>query len=127
MFVTLKKLTSILLALLIISQTFVNVGIGIYYHLNKVYITQKLCENKSNPALHCNGHCYLSKQLKKAEEGERKQAQNILKEKEEIVSRKNETIPGKYFPAFVAYNFADYNCNPPVSDFRNTLVKPPAL
>lgn len=29
-------------------------------------MAEKLCENKANPLLNCNGQCYLSKQLKKA-------------------------------------------------------------
>jgi len=123
---TLKKLFSIFLALVILSQVFVNVGIGVYYHLNKAYITQKLCENKNNPEIHCNGHCYLTKQLKKAEEGEQKQAQKILKEKEEIISNQLKTLPGKYFPSFHSTDFISYTSSIPVSDFRNELVKPPA-
>ena len=124
---TLKKLFSIFLAIVILSQVFVNVGIGVYYHLNKAYITQKLCENKNNPDIHCNGHCYLTKQLKKAEEGEQKQAQKILKEKEEIISNQVKTLPGKYFPSFHKTDFITYSSSIPVSDYRNELVKPPAV
>jgi effector-binding domain-containing protein len=102
------------------------VGIGVYYHLNKAYISQKLCENKNNPDIHCNGHCYLTKQLKKAEEGEQKQAQKILKEKEEIISNQVKTLPGKYFPSFHKTDFITYSSSIPVSDYRNDLVKPPA-
>ncbi len=124
---TLKKLFSIFLSIVILSQVFVNVGIGVYYHLNKAYITQKLCENKNNPDIHCNGHCYLTKQLKKAEEGEQKQAQKILKEKEEIISNQVKTLPGKYFPSFHKTDFITYSSSIPVSDYRNELVKPPAV
>lgn len=102
-----------------------NVGIGVYYHLNKAYITQKLCENKSNPKLHCNGHCYLSKQLKKVEEGEQKQTQNIQKEKEEIISSNAKVLPEQYFPSFNITEFTSYKSSVPVSDYRNELMKPP--
>jgi hypothetical protein len=35
-----------------------------YYHANKDYIARVLCENRDKPQLHCNGQCYLAKQLK---------------------------------------------------------------
>ena len=35
-----------------------------YYHLNKEYIARVLCENRNKPQLHCDGQCYLAKQLK---------------------------------------------------------------
>jgi len=39
----------------------------IWYVVNKEYVAQKLCENQAIPMLNCNGKCYLSKQLEKAE------------------------------------------------------------
>src|SRR3954470_4553442 len=84
-FVRLRKTISILLLSAIILQTFMNVGIGVYYHLNKAYITRQLCENRSNAKMHCNGHCYLARQLKKAEEKENKSMQ-IIKEKDELIA-----------------------------------------
>jgi hypothetical protein len=38
----------------------------INYSLNKEYIAKNLCENRKKPGSHCNGKCYLAKQLKKA-------------------------------------------------------------
>ena len=35
-----------------------------YYHANKDYIARVLCENRARPELHCDGKCYLAKQLK---------------------------------------------------------------
>jgi hypothetical protein len=34
-----------------------------YYNLNKSYITDFLCVNKSNPTSDCQGKCFLSKRL----------------------------------------------------------------
>ena len=76
--------------------------------------------------MHCNGHCYLSKQLKNAEEGERKQAQNILKEKDEVVSDNNTVTSVIYFPAYTSRAFISYLSLPYSSGFLNHLVKPPA-
>ncbi|GAB3772287.1 hypothetical protein GCM10028818_12310 [Spirosoma horti] len=35
-----------------------------YYQVNKAYIARVLCENRDKPQLHCDGQCYLAKQLK---------------------------------------------------------------
>lgn len=43
-----------------------------------------LCENKAKPAMHCNGKCQLSKELKKQEKKERN-APTSIKEKQETV------------------------------------------
>lgn len=39
----------------------------IWYVINKEYVAQELCENQDIPMLDCNGKCYLTKQLEKAE------------------------------------------------------------
>ena len=38
----------------------------ISYAVNKEYIANVLCENKSKPQMHCNGKCHLNKELTKA-------------------------------------------------------------
>ncbi len=124
-FERLKKTVSIFLLTVIMLQTFVNVSIGVYYYFNKAYITQQLCENRNKPKLHCNGHCYLSKQLKKAEEKENKSSQ-FLKEKEEIISNDVRTLPENYFPDFTITKIIHKNSSLPVSTYSNSLLKPPA-
>lgn len=63
----LKQFVSIILFSLLALQSFYPLAIFSYYYGNKDYIANVLCENKSKPALHCNGKCFLKKQLKKAE------------------------------------------------------------
>jgi hypothetical protein len=100
-FVTeMKSLLTVILALTVLTQTFVNVGIGVYYHFNKQYISAKLCENRHNPGLHCNGHCFLSKQLKKAQDGESKSQSQLLKENEELIAEFNYNTPLLFFPDY---------------------------
>lgn len=36
------------------------------YAVNYHYISQELCENRDKPDLHCNGKCYLAKELSTA-------------------------------------------------------------
>ena len=35
-----------------------------YYQVNKAYIARVLCQNRDKPQLHCDGKCYLARQLK---------------------------------------------------------------
>lgn len=102
-------------------------GIVLYYQLNKAYISQKLCENRKNPNMHCNGKCYLGKQLKKAEEGEKKGASNILKEKDEIISDPKALNTVSYFPSLNSREFISYSYPQAISDYRNELIKPPTI
>ena len=103
----------------------VNVGIGVYYHINKEYITKQLCVNKNNPSLHCNGHCYLTKQLKKAEEGE-KQSTQSFKEKDEIFSNEMHDVTIAYFPSYSITGLAVNNSVVPLVANSNALLKPPS-
>ena len=119
-----KRALSILLAVIIISQMMVNVSIGIYFHLNKEYIAHELCINKSNPAMHCQGHCYLSKQLKKAEQREKQSAQSF-KDQGGIVSDYNRGGAAIYHPPFTISNFVVFRQFRTCSDNRNSLIKPP--
>ncbi len=43
------------------------------FNLNQRYIAATLCENRNKPWLHCNGHCYLMKKIRLADENEKKQ------------------------------------------------------
>ncbi|SFP55577.1 hypothetical protein [Parafilimonas terrae] len=54
-------------------QTFSSFVFDAAYSLNKNYIAENFCINKSNPETHCEGHCFLNKQKQK-EEGSNKQA-----------------------------------------------------
>jgi hypothetical protein len=102
----------------------VNVGIGVYYHLNKEYITSQLCINKSNPSLHCGGHCYLVKQLKKAEQKEKQSAQ-IFKGTDQIITNYSCGNAFFYFPQYTLSNFGVYSEFRFSADNRNALIKPP--
>ena len=95
----LKKLLSIVLMLAIIAQGTVSLAIYAYYAINKETIAKTLCVNKSKPMLHCQGKCYLSKQLKKAEENEKKQSQS-LREKDEVISFQLNSLAIAYIPTY---------------------------
>lgn len=44
--------------------------IQLSYDLNKTFIAASLCENRDEPALHCDGKCHLKKQLSAASDTE---------------------------------------------------------
>jgi hypothetical protein len=46
------------------------------YELRKDYIIKNYCVNKNRPKMHCDGKCYLAKQIQKAEQEDEKQATN---------------------------------------------------
>lgn len=77
--------------------------------------------------MQCNGQCYLSKQLKKAEEGEKNSADKVLKEKEEIFSNRITHLPGIYFPVYSVAETKSYNTSLYISDSKTSLLKPPTV
>lgn len=41
----------------------------INYKVNKDFIAKNLCENRNKPGKHCNGKCYLAKEINKVSHG----------------------------------------------------------
>lgn len=58
-------LASALIAVL--AQTFSSLGILAGFQINRNFIAASLCVNRTKPELHCNGKCYLNKELLKNE------------------------------------------------------------
>jgi hypothetical protein len=62
-----KILALILLSMITLLQSFSKWIILADYEINKEYIAQNLCINKSKPKLHCHGKCQLMKKLAEEE------------------------------------------------------------
>ena len=62
-----KQISTIFLILIVFLQTFNRFVVEADFFLNKNYIAKVLCINKEKPKMHCNGKCYLAKQLKEQE------------------------------------------------------------
>ncbi len=60
------------------------IGIIIDFKINRDFIAKVLCIKREEPVNTCNGQCYLSSQLNKAEEEKEKQAPSQSKERVEI-------------------------------------------
>ena len=58
-----KYVSVSILFICLIAATFSNLWILLSFNINQNFIAKELCVNKNDPAMHCNGHCYLSKQL----------------------------------------------------------------
>jgi hypothetical protein len=48
-----------------------------WYASNVDYVSKRLCENRNRPAMHCNGKCYLYKQLAKADGADKNNKQRL--------------------------------------------------
>jgi hypothetical protein len=66
-------------------QSFSKVWILLSFKVNQEYIAKALCINRSKPEMHCNGNCILMQRLKAAEEQEKKEIPQKLKEHHEIL------------------------------------------
>lgn len=51
--------------LALLMQTFSKDLIILNFRFNQKFIASYLCVNRDKPQLHCNGHCFLKKQLEK--------------------------------------------------------------
>ncbi len=83
-----------------------------WFYVNQSEIAKEKCENKAVPMMHCNGKCYLSKQLKKLEEKE--QSHNSKRnpfqkiEKVELAQNVALMLFNKEFKAFEKSHFYSY-------------------
>lgn len=80
-----RKAFSILLITALLLPNLTKLGILIDFTINQDFIATVLCINKDEPIKTCNGKCFLSEQLKKAEEQEEKQTPTNNSERLEIV------------------------------------------
>lgn len=56
-----------ILFLLLMAPALMKIGILTWYEANIDYVSRTLCENRDRPMMHCNGKCFLKKQLEKAD------------------------------------------------------------
>jgi hypothetical protein len=71
----LKSLSVILLIIAMIGSTQSSYVVLMSYELNKRFIATNLCENRTKPALKCNGKCFLRKKLKETQDSEKDSSQ----------------------------------------------------
>jgi hypothetical protein len=74
-----RRVISFVLLLAVLSANFSRLYVYAAFGLNQKFISTNLCENRSKPWLHCNGHCYLMKKIKQAEEKEKSEERQTQK------------------------------------------------
>ena len=62
-----KTMVVLFFLLTVLCQQIAQTLLLTYYYTHKEYITQNYCEYRENTTLHCQGKCYLRKQLTKQE------------------------------------------------------------
>ena len=60
-----RSLFAISILFIFLIPTIDQLGIVLEYISHKESITEKYCENKDKPELHCNGKCHLKKEIAK--------------------------------------------------------------
>jgi hypothetical protein len=78
-----KLISVTILFICLIAATFSQWLLIACFDLNESSIAKEYCINKNNPSAHCNGHCYLNRQLNN-EEKSNNPLNTSLKEKFEI-------------------------------------------
>jgi hypothetical protein len=61
------KPVSLLISTFIILQSFLGLGVMVWFEINKTYIRENLCVNRDQPDLQCNGSCVMKDKLSKVE------------------------------------------------------------
>lgn len=73
------------------------------YVVNYNEISKVLCVNKSKPEMHCNGKCYLGKELAKSSESD---SSPLSKGKNQVQKILDFYIPTEIFKASIDNNFS---------------------
>ncbi|MBP7389359.1 MAG: hypothetical protein KA841_03080 [Chitinophagales bacterium] len=123
----LKAFTAILLVTCIVVESTGKGGILISYLANKQYIAENLCANKSNKKLHCNGKCYLTKQLEEGEKKEQSPAQPINKmyDEEFIMDLPETSVNSRKSDVVVSTDLTSLDLKY-ISVFGSDIFHPPA-
>lgn len=85
------RITAILLIVAILSCSFSRFFVYAGFELNKKYIVDNLCINRTKPWLHCDGKCYLMKKLKQAANKEKSTERENMKNSFQEAYQENKT------------------------------------
>lgn len=81
------RLLAYFLTALLLLQSFGRELLVLHFAVNQAALTAKYCVNKARPRLHCDGKCYLARQLRRAERGPAKApTEGLAKIKFEVVA-----------------------------------------
>jgi hypothetical protein len=81
----LKYVALILVFLGLLVQSFNKLFIVLDFRLNRSYIAQNLCENRSRPQMHCNGKCHMMKVMKQEQKKDQDNPERRAENKFELI------------------------------------------
>ncbi|WP_430402534.1 hypothetical protein [Fluviicola sp.] len=105
---------------------------NVWFYRNQVELAEKYCVNKKKPMLHCDGKCYLAKQLKKLEQEEKKNQpvpKMPLKLKENVWNSDSQVITAfeKNSVSSVEKSELFFYQNRELASFSSSTFHPPAV
>lgn len=104
-------------------------GIIAHYQLNKAYIARVLCQNRDKPQLHCDGQCYLAKQLKARQDKQDKETTERVQSTPVLQLFCQANVPFQFRPIWVSVvsvNFFSYSLASYGAALTN-LFRPPKV
>ncbi len=113
-----KKIVTIFLFFALMGASINKALVIVAFNLNQDMIAAELCENRDQPQKHCNGHCYLKKEITKEDASEKKNLPYPVSQLFQDfvwVSPCMESMPPK--PLFFGDNVNDY------AVFQNPIYK----
>lgn len=94
-----KYITLSLTMVALVIMTFSKSVMLFNFYLNQQYITEQFCVNKSRPLMHCDGHCYLKKQMQREQQQEQALA--------DAFSKYEVAVCRHYFPVLETARYQD--------------------
>lgn len=67
-----KKLITLFLFFALMGASINKALVVVAFNINQDMIATELCENRNQPQKHCNGHCYLKKEITKEDTANKK-------------------------------------------------------
>lgn len=121
-----KKILSILLLICLSFQYFVQTGFIGWFGMNREEITNLFCINKEKPALHCDGKCFLKKELKVLEHDNQSQGTQQQSSEQHLFLQPNAISQIVPFPILIAERVSIWNVFYMFSPHFQ-LLRPPQL
>lgn len=117
-----SRIISMFVCLTVLLQVCSKTCIYSIFILEKSSIIETFCENKNKPELHCQGSCFLKKELKEQEKHEN-QSGNLLKEKFDHFYSETKYNRDAFSESRLL-QFSEYKMNS-IAGFDNKVFQPP--
>lgn len=120
----LSAITAYLMAITVVLQSLSLLYVECEYNLNKAYVSNVLCVNRDKPQMHCDGKCFLKKELNRNADHQRND-QNTTSSislllffeqlRDEYIFPAPTVISPGQVPAFLSAGYTDTAVRPPTA------------